>query len=73
MFVKASLVHKTSLEPSFVATVSTERYRLDFCPFRLVAASLGWLVLGLAIVVVNPFYYHSAEQLRMHIKLYISA
>ena len=28
-----------------------------------------WLVLGLAINVVDPFYYHNAKRLRMHIFL----
>ena len=38
-------------------------------------ASLHWLVLGLAIAVVEQLYYDSAERLRNHIrkKMYISA
>ena len=46
---------KSTKQVSFVATVSTERYRFDFSLFGLVGASLRWLVLGLAIAVVNPF------------------
>ena len=49
--------------------MSTERYQLDFRPFGLVGASPRWLVLGLAINVVDPFYYRNAERLRMHIFL----
>ena len=49
--------------------MSTERYQLDFHPFGLVGASPRWLVLGLAINVVDPFYNHNAKRLRMHIFL----
>ena len=38
MFLKASYVHETSLKASFVATVSTERYRFDFRLFWPVGA-----------------------------------
>ena len=50
------------LKASFVATVSTERYRFDFSPCCL--------VLRPAIVVVDQFYYCNIERLRMHIKKY---
>ena len=51
--------------------MSTERYWFDFRFFGLVRPSLYWLVLGLADV--EAFYYHNAEQLRMHIEKFISA
>ena len=68
MFLK---VHKISLKASFVATISTQHYYFDFHLFGLVGASLRWLVLGLAITLVDPFYYDNAEWLRIHIKKYI--
>ena len=37
----------------------------DFRLFGLVRASLRWLVLGLAIAVVDTFYYDNAERLRI--------
>ena len=50
--------------------MSTEHYWFDFHLFVLIGASLHWLVLRLAIAVVNPFYFDNAERLRIHIKIY---
>ena len=52
---------------SIVGTVNTESYWFDFCLW-LVGASLHWLVLGLAIPVINLFCYDNADQLRTPIK-----
>ena len=41
-----------------------------FVLFGLVVVSPHWLVLGLAITVVDPFSCPNAERLRMHIKIY---
>ena len=41
---------------------------LVFIHLGLVGASLCWLVLGLAITVVDPFNCHNAERFGMHIK-----
>ena len=42
-----------------------------FLSLWLVGASLRWLFLGLAITVVDPLCYENADQLRIHIKIYI--
>ena len=51
----------------FVATMSTERYWFDLILLGLIGASLRWLVLELAITVINPFKCPNAERLGMHI------
>ena len=56
---------------SIVATTSTERYRFGYCPLEVVEASSRWLILGLAIAIINPFNCCNAERFRMHIKIYI--
>ena len=47
---------------NFVATVSKGRYHFDFRLFVFVGASPHWFVLGLAIAIINPFYYHWAVE-----------
>ena len=47
----------------------TERYRWFDFVLGLIGASLCWLVLGLAIAVVNQFNCPNAEWLKMHVKI----
>ena len=67
---------RKSLKASSVATVSTDCHRMLITTglifvSGLVGASPRWLILELAIAVVNQFNCPNAERLRMYIKIYI--
>ena len=74
VFLKASYVHETSLKASFVATVSTERYRFDFrlfCPVGACPRGLfsDWLSLSSTHSVLSQCW--AVEN--AHKNMYISA
>ena len=59
-------------KPQSWAQTAIGRYRrFDFRLFGLIRASPRWLVLELAIAVVDQFNCPNAERLRMHIKMYV--
>ena len=62
---------KLALQPPWAQTATGRYRRFDFRLFGLIRASPRWLVLELAIAVVDQFNCPNAERLRMHIKMYV--
>ena len=69
LFLKGSQVHETSFNASFVATVSTERYRFDFSLFGLVGLlCAGMFPNRLSLSSTHFIIAMLHEQLRFHIR-----